>query len=151
MSAVPGPSREASSPQPGPSQGEVAGEVVQAQVAGEWIDHEPKAGPSTTAADFDLEVFDSGSSCSLEDCFAPASSSSRDKAGTRSKNRAKRQQHLSSSVIASTESTTGESSENESYDELAVVGMSASPIQAEPMESACPSETAEAKFRHNLF
>ena len=144
MSAVPGPSREASSPQPGPSQGEVAGEVVQAQVAGEWIDHEPKAGPSTTAADFDLEVFDSGSSCSLEDCFAPASSSSRDKAGTRSKNRAKRQQHLSSSVIASTESTTGESSENESYDELAVVGMSASPIQAEPMESACPSETEEA-------
>jgi hypothetical protein len=30
---------------------------------------DPKPGPSTTAAEFDLEVFDSGSSCSLEDCW----------------------------------------------------------------------------------
>ena len=38
------------------------------------LDHilDPKPGPSTTAADFDLEVFDSGSSCSLEDCWATA-------------------------------------------------------------------------------
>ena len=33
---------------------------------------DPKPGPSTTAADFDLEVFDSCSSCSLEtDCWGP--------------------------------------------------------------------------------
>ena len=30
---------------------------------------DPKPGPSTTAAEFDLEVFDSGSSCSLEDAW----------------------------------------------------------------------------------
>ena len=32
---------------------------------------DPKPGPSTTAAEFDLEVFDSCSSCSLEDCWGP--------------------------------------------------------------------------------
>ncbi len=30
---------------------------------------DPQPGPSTSAAEFDLEVFDSGSSCSLEDCW----------------------------------------------------------------------------------
>jgi hypothetical protein len=30
---------------------------------------DPKPGPSTSAAEFDLEVFDSGSSCSLEDAW----------------------------------------------------------------------------------
>ena len=131
MSAVPGPSREASSPQPGPS--EQSEQPAENLVPQEWIDHEPKPGPSTTAADFDLEVFDSGSSCSLEDW--------RDQ--PKAKNRAKRLTQASVIASASTESTTGESSENESYDELAVV-MSASPIQPEPMESACPSETEEA-------
>ena len=94
MSSVPGPSKDSSvtvepaekSPQPGPSQ-------VQPEV--EDIFDEPKPGPSTTAADFDLEVFDSGSSCSLEDCWNKDPSP---KIGpNRSKNRAKR--HLSSSVI----------------------------------------------------
>jgi len=32
-------------------------------------DDDPKPGPSTTAAEFDLEVFDSGSSCSNEECW----------------------------------------------------------------------------------
>ena len=32
---------------------------------------DPKPGPSTSAAEFDLEVFDSCSSCSLEDCWGP--------------------------------------------------------------------------------
>ena len=132
MSAVPGPSREASSPQPGPSE-QSEQPAAENLVPQEWIDHEPKPGPSTTAADFDLEVFDSGSSCSLEDW--------RDQ--PKAKNRAKRLTQASVIASASTESTTGESSENESYDELAVV-MSASPIQPEPMESACPSETEEA-------
>ena len=95
MSSVPGPSRDSSvaeaaekSPQPGPSQ-------VQPPPVEQDLFDEPKPGPSTTAADFDLEVFDSGSSCSLEDCWNkdPAP-----KIGpNRSKNRAKR--HLSSSVI----------------------------------------------------
>jgi hypothetical protein len=30
---------------------------------------DPQPGPSTSAAEFDLEVFDSGSSCSPEDCW----------------------------------------------------------------------------------
>jgi len=114
---------------------------------------DPKPGPSTTAAEFDLEVFDSGSSCSLEDCWrcdkdcpptvapvvqATASTSSTSK-GLRSKSRSKK--HLSSSA-------TSESSENESYDELVgigVIGSQGSPMNPhEPMESACPSETEEA-------
>jgi len=33
------------------------------------ISDEPKPGPSNSAADFDLEVFDSGSSCSNEECW----------------------------------------------------------------------------------
>lgn len=33
-------------------------------------EEDPQPGPSTSAAEFDLEVFDSGSSCSLEDCYA---------------------------------------------------------------------------------
>lgn len=52
------------SPQPGTSQNDKVEEK-----AFLIVDEEPKAGPSTTAADFDLEVFDSGSSCSLEDCW----------------------------------------------------------------------------------
>ena len=116
------------------------------------IQDDPKPGPSTTAAEFDLEVFDSGSSCSLEDCWrcdkeivpavvplqATASSSTASK-GLRSKSRSKK--HLSSSA-------TSESSENESYDELVgigVLGSQGSPMNPhEPMESACPSETEEA-------
>jgi hypothetical protein len=94
-------------------------------------DDDPKPGPSTTAADFDLEVFDSGSSCSLEDCWGcgiPA------KAGLRpSKGRKK----TSEAVVHSTES-----SENESYDDITTV-MSVSPSEA--VESACPSETEEAE------
>jgi hypothetical protein len=37
--------------------------------AGPSYSDDPKPGPSTTAAEFDLEVFDSGSSCSLEDAW----------------------------------------------------------------------------------
>ena len=33
------------------------------------LSDDPKPGPSNSAADFDLEVFDSGSSCSNEECW----------------------------------------------------------------------------------
>lgn len=40
---------------------------------------DPQPGPSTSAAEFDLEVFDSGSSCSLEECWAVVGSAVNDR------------------------------------------------------------------------
>ena len=103
---------------------------------------DPKPGPSTTAADFDLEVFDSGSSCSLEDCWGcpdiqttPKQQSIPLTVGGKSVKKTSKQLDLSVEEE--------DNSENE-FDDLHVSTMSASPFNAEPMESACPSETEEA-------
>ncbi len=58
-------------------------------------DFDPKPGPSNTAAEFDLEVFDSGSSCSLEDYWlnevVNSSKTSKDRFGNfKSSNKNKR-------------------------------------------------------------
>ncbi len=42
--------------------------ALAAVVAAGDDEEDPQPGPSTSAAQFDLEVFDSGSSCSIEDC-----------------------------------------------------------------------------------
>jgi hypothetical protein len=58
---------------------------VSSLLAGPSYSDDPKPGPSTTAAEFDLEVFDSGSSCSLEDAWglgcSPENSISQQKVG----------------------------------------------------------------------
>jgi len=109
---------------------------------------DPKPGPSTTAADFDLEVFDSGSSCSLEDCWNCPDIQTTPKqsippitigGGGGGKSVKKTSKQLDLSV----EDDDLDNSENE-FDDLHVSTMSASPFNAEPMESACPSETEEA-------
>ena len=109
---------------------------------------DPKPGPSTTAADFDLEVFDSGSSCSLEDCWGIPDIQTTTKqqsipplivGGGGGKSLIKTSKKLDLSV----EDDDLDNSENE-FDDLHVSTMSASPFNAEPMESACPSETEEA-------
>lgn len=75
---------------------------------------DPKPGPSTTAAEFDLEVFDSGSSCSLEDCWSCKDPPIKKKLNS------------------------GASSENEAEFSNKIMD------KMSEMESACPSETEEA-------
>ncbi len=154
MSAVPGSSKElesstaqppSKSPQPGTSHSHSAASADQ---------DDPKPGPSTTAAEFDLEVFDSGSSCSLEDCWSckdhPSCSTDQTSSkvknshskGLRSKSRSSStRKHLSSSAASTSESSS--SSENESYDGELLV-KSGCGMNPDFMESACPSETEEA-------
>ena len=94
-----------------------------------------------------MEVFDSGSSCSLEDCWGcpdipQAKSSGSGNNSTTTTTKSKKSKKTLASTI--TLAVADEASENE-FDDLHVgSSMSASPYNPEPMESACPSETEEA-------
>lgn len=146
MSAVPGSSKDSlptastadqpkisSSPQPGPSNEEQDLFLINKPA------DEPKPGPSTTAAEFDLEVFDSGSSCSLEDCWPSKDQPSSNKLpGGPGAGSLKKSKRSSKSKIISETGSESSSEESTSFD----LKMDNHP-KAE-MESACPSETEEA-------
>ena len=63
--------QSSSSPQPQPSTSSQPGTSpnLRQKILDSETLQDPQPGPSTTAAEFDLEVFDSGSSCSLEDSW----------------------------------------------------------------------------------
>lgn len=152
MSAVPGSSKDSStkthtstasadapkisSPQPGPSNEEQDSFLINTVEA-----EEPKAGPSTTAAEFDLEVFDSGSSCSLEDCWSCKDHHQPNKAASLSS--LKKSKRTSKSKIIS-ETGSESSSEESTTFELKMDNQQDPAQRPAEMESACPSETEEA-------
>jgi len=70
---APGPSKEATQEQSSGGVGSTSSLTMKLNKlnceSGTSFSDEPKPGPSNSAADFDLEVFDSGSSCSNEECW----------------------------------------------------------------------------------